>query len=87
MRFGQRPMAVLKSLPPSQVEALRAIGSVRTYRKNEAVYELGQPAEALYLVLRGRARLRDRDWEGRDITVSFAAEGEAFGLEALAGMP
>ncbi len=87
MRFGQRPMAVLKSLPPSQVEELRAIGSVRTYRKNEAVYELGQPAEALYLVLRGRARLRDRDWEGRDITVSFAAKGEAFGLEALAGMP
>jgi CRP/FNR family transcriptional regulator, cyclic AMP receptor protein len=87
MRFGQRPMAVLKSLTLSQVDELRAIGTVRGYRKNESVYELGQPANALHLVLRGRARLRDRDWEGRDITVSFAAEGEAFGLEALAELP
>ncbi len=87
MRFGQRPMAVLRSLSASQVDALRAIGSVRNYRKNEGVYELGQPADTLYVVVRGRARLRDRDWEGRDITVSFSAEGELFGLEALAGMP
>jgi CRP/FNR family transcriptional regulator len=86
MRFGQRPMAVLKSLSASQVDALRAIGSVRSYRKNEGVYELGQPADNLYVVIRGRARLRDRDWEDRDITVSFAAGGELFGLEALAGM-
>ena len=87
MRFGQRPMAVLKSLTLSQVDELRAIGKVRSYRKNESVYELGQPADALHLVLRGRVRLRDRDWEGRDITVNFAAEGEALGLEALAEMP
>jgi CRP-like cAMP-binding protein len=80
-------MAVLRSLSASQVDALRAIGSVRNYRKNEGVYELGQPADTLYVVVRGRARLRDRDWEGRDITVSFSAEGELFGLEALAGMP
>jgi CRP/FNR family cyclic AMP-dependent transcriptional regulator len=86
MHFGQRPMAVLKSLTLSQVDDLRAIGTVRNYRKNEPVYELGQPVNALHMVLRGRARLRDRDWDGRDITVSFAAEGEVFGLEALAGV-
>lgn len=87
MRFGQRPKAVLKSLTLAQVDQLRAAGTVRSYRKNESVYELGEPVKALHLVLRGRARLRDTDWEGRDITVSFAAEGEAFGLEALAGLP
>jgi CRP-like cAMP-binding protein len=87
MRFGQRPTAVLKSLTLSQVDDLRAIGTVRSYRKNESIYELGQPASAIHFVLRGRARLRDRDWEGRDITVGFAAEGEAFGLEALAEGP
>ena len=87
MRFGQRPMAVLKTLTLSQVEELRAIGTVRNYRKNENVYELGEAASALHLVLRGRVRLRDRDRDGRDITVSFAAEGESFGLEGLAGRP
>ncbi len=87
MRFGQRPMPVLKSLTMSQVDELRAVGNVRNYRKNESVYEVGQPADALFMVLRGRARLRDRDWEGRDITVSFSAEGEMFGLEALAELP
>lgn len=87
MRFGERPMPVLKSLTVSQVDELRAIGTVRTYRKNEKIYELGQPTDALHLVVRGRVRLRDRDWEGRDIAVTFAAEGEAFGMEALAEMP
>ena len=87
MRFGQRPMAVLKSLTLSQVDDLRALGTVRSYRKNESIYDLGQPANAIHFVLRGRTRLRDRDWDGRDITVGFAAEGEAFGLEALADMP
>lgn len=80
-------MAVLRSLSASQVDALRAIGSVRNYRKNEVIYELGQPADTLYIVVRGRARLRDRDWEDRDITVSFSAEGELLGLEAVAGIP
>jgi CRP/FNR family transcriptional regulator len=87
MRFGQRPMGVLKSLTLSQLDDLKAVGAVRNYRKNESLYELGQPTDALHLVMRGRVRLRDRDWEGRDITVTFAAEGEAFGLEALAEMP
>ncbi|MHC4233515.1 MAG: Crp/Fnr family transcriptional regulator [Planctomycetota bacterium] len=80
-------MALLKSLTLSQIEELRGLGTVRSYRKNESVYELGQPTNALYLVLRGRARLRDKDRDGRDIAVTFAAEGEAFGLEALAGLP
>ena len=87
MRFGRRPMALLKSLTLSQLEMLRAIGSTRSWRKNESVYELRQPAETLYLVLSGRARLRDKDRDNREIAVSFAAEGEAFGLEALAGLP
>jgi CRP-like cAMP-binding protein len=80
-------MALLKSLTLSQLEMLRGIGSTRSWRKNESVYELGHPTEALYLVLGGRARLRDKDRDNREITVSFAAEGEAFGLEALAGLP
>lgn len=87
MRFGRRPMALLKSLTLSQLETLRGIGSTRSWRKNEPVYELGQPSEALYLVLGGRAKLRDRDRDNREIAVSFAAEGEGFGLEALAGLP
>ncbi len=86
MRFGRRPMPVLKTLTVSQVEGLRAAGAVRSYRKNEPIYELGGPADAACFVLHGRVRLRDRDWEGREITVSFAAEGEVFGLEALAGL-
>lgn len=77
----------MKSLTPAQVEELRSVGSTRSYRKNQSVYELGHPADALHIVLKGRVRLRDRDWEGRDITVGFAAEGEGFGGEVLAELP
>lgn len=87
MRFGQRPLAVLKTLNTPQIEQLRASGTLRTYRKKESIYSVGQGTDALFLVVRGRIRLRDRDREGREITVSFAADGEAFGLEALAQLP
>lgn len=87
MRFGQRPMAMLKSLTLSQIDELRAIGSARNYRKNERVFRLGEVADALYIVLRGRVRLQDTDSDGREVTVGFAADGELFGLEALAGYP
>ncbi len=87
MRFGHRPLAVLKTLTPSHLDQLRASGTVRNYQKKESIYTVGQATDALHLVLRGRIRLRDRDREGRQITVSFAAQGEVFGLEALAEMP
>lgn len=87
MRFGQRPLAALKTLTPSHLDQLRASGTVRKYQKKESIYTIGQATDALHLVLKGRIRLRDRDREGREITVSFAAQGEAFGLEALAEMP
>ena len=87
MRFGQRPKAVMKSLTLAQLDDLKAVGALRNYRKNENIYELGQPTAALHMVMRGRVKLRDKDWEGRDIAVSFAAEGEMFGVEALAEMP
>lgn len=84
MRFGHRPRAVLNTLTPAQVAELRAIGTADTHRKNATIYELGEPSDRVYLVLKGRVRLRDRDRDGRAITVAFAAQGEAFGLEALA---
>ena len=87
MHFGQRPTGVVKTLAPPELEGLRAAGTVRTYRKNESLYDLGQTADALHLVLRGRIRLRDRDREGEQVVVGFAAEGEAFGREVLAGLP
>ena len=60
MRFGQRPMGVLKSLTLSQLDDLKAVGAVRNYRKNESIYELGQPTDALHLVMRGRRRRTQR---------------------------
>lgn len=87
MRFGQRPTGVVKGLTLAELDELRAVGKVRNYRKNERVYELGQPAEDLQMVLRGRVRLRDVDRDGRDVVVGFAAEGEVFGYEVLAEIP
>lgn len=85
MRFGPQPVALLDALAPPQVSELRAIGNVATYRKNATIYELGEEGSALYLVVQGRVRLRDLSRDGQAISVGFAAAGEAFGLEPLAG--
>ncbi len=85
MIFGQRPTPILNTLSDAQVQALKATGIERSYRKNANVFDIGTPTDGLFFVLRGRFRLRDRDRDGREVTVNFAAQGEAFGLEALAG--
>ena len=87
MHFGQRPTGAMKSLTLAELDELRAIGGVRNYRKNETIYELGHPAEQLYMVMKGRVRLRDRDRDGRDVVVAFAADSEIFGYEVMSEYP
>lgn len=49
------------------------------WREGETIFEAGQPAEALYVVLDGRVRITDSD----DEHVGELAAGEYFGEQSL----
>ncbi len=60
-----RGLAALKRLKPEQREALQRRLEVREYRRAELIYQPGQEARSLYVVLAGVARLSIPSPNGR----------------------
>ena len=84
-----RGLAALKRLKPEQREALERRLQVREYRRGELVYQPGEEAHSLYVVLAGVVRLSIRSPNGRRVLLNLLPSGEIFGHSALveAGHP
>src|SRR3989441_5105807 len=84
-----RGLAALKRLKPEQRDALQRRLEVRDYRRGELIYQPGQEARSLYVVLAGVARLSIRSPNGRRVLLNLLPAGEIFGHSALvqAGHP
>ena len=84
-----RGLAALKRLKPEQREALERCLEVREYRRGELVYQSGEEARSLYVVLAGVARLSIASPNGRRVLLNLLPSGEIFGHSALveAGHP
>lgn len=63
--------------------ALRRAAERRTFRKKEMLYEVGGPANELYLLEQGRVRLFNKSAQGRNLTLSVVEPGDIFGELAL----
>jgi CRP-like cAMP-binding protein len=69
---------VFTAVATEQLGYVAAIAEEVSYLEKETVYELGQPSDALYLVLEGRVRLHRGEEE-----ITTAGPKEAFGTWAL----
>ncbi len=69
---------VFSDIPSEQLAYLAAIAQEVTHIKDEVIYKIQEPSDALYLVLDGSVRLHLGE---KEITV--AAEKDAFGTWAL----
>ena len=78
-----RGLAALKRLKPEQREALQRRLEVREYRRAELIYQPGQEARSLYVVLAGVARLSIPSPSGRRVLLNLLPAGEIFGHSAL----
>ena len=79
-----RGLAALKRLKPEQREALRRRLELREYRRAELIYQPGQEARSLYVVLAGVARLSIPSPNGRRrVLLNLLPAGEIFGHSAL----
>ena len=63
-------------------DALRLIGAVIGYGRNEEVYGEDEPAEFVYLVVSGAIRTYKLLSDGRRQIAAFRLPGDIFGLEA-----
>jgi CRP-like cAMP-binding protein len=67
---------------------LAKVGDGRTitrYQKNKAVYRRGEPADALFYLQEGRAKVSVVSGQGKEAVVAFLAAGEFFGEGCIGG--
>ncbi len=74
---------LFRGLPQPELRQLVAAARRRRFGRNEVVFHLGDPADTLHLVLRGRFAARLETETGERVTVSVHGPGDAFGELAL----
>jgi CRP-like cAMP-binding protein len=57
------------------------------YGESDTIFMQGQPADAVYFLLRGKVRLTAATQEGKEAIVATLGSGEFFGEGCLAGQP
>lgn len=69
---------VFSYVATDQLAFVAAIAEEVSYLKNDTIYEIGEPSDALYLILKGKVRLHRGDEE-----ITTAGEREAIGTWSL----
>lgn len=78
-----RKLGSLSSLTAAQVEKLAASMSIKKIKRKERIFEEGESANMLYLLISGIVRISWVNQEGRRVLVSLFPPGEFFGLGSL----
>lgn len=76
-------MVAQQSHEISDWSELAAYGQQRSFARHSRIFGADQPADALFLLLKGEVRLPLRSHDGRALTVEVAAPGQLFGHMAL----
>ncbi len=85
----EKHQALLGSIPlfaglsAEQLAKIAALAAVRAYAGREVVVNQGEPARALFAIVRGRLKVASCGPDGRDTVLGIMAEGEVFGEVAL----
>lgn len=78
-----RREALFSHLDDAVLAELAAGVSERSVPMGERIVAEGQPADSLFLVLSGTARVSTEDAAGREIGLSLLGAGDHFGEQAL----
>jgi CRP/FNR family cyclic AMP-dependent transcriptional regulator len=73
----------LEGLPPEELRKTIERAKRRTYAAGEVVFQEGDPADTLHVVLRGRLAVMVTSPDGREMTFAIVGEDEVVGELAL----
>jgi CRP/FNR family cyclic AMP-dependent transcriptional regulator len=90
-RMGQmdmRRVPLFADLADAQVETLIRDFNRRRFQQDEAIFQQGDPGQALYMVESGQVRIYVQDEEGQETSVILCGPGDLFGeLALIDGLP
>ena len=78
-----RQFAFLAPFSNEQLEHIAKIAPRLPYRAGEAIFKIGDPSGAMYLILSGKVKIHRYDEKGEEITLSNIEAGRVFGELAL----
>lgn len=78
-----RSIPLFAELTGPELQRVGALAVVRSYAGRETVVSQGEPARALFGILRGRLKVVSSAADGRDTVLGIMAEAEVFGEVAL----
>ena len=76
-------ISLFAELSEDQLSKVAALAAVRNFAAREVVVSQGDPARALFAIVRGRLKVASSGPDGRDVVLGIMAEGEVFGEVAL----
>jgi len=88
-KMHEKHLALLRSIPlfeglsAEQLAKVAALAEVRKYAIRSIVVSQGEPANALFVIAKGRLKVSASGTDGRDTVLGIMAEAEVFGEIAL----
>jgi len=76
-------ISLFEGLTGEQLATVGALAKVQHYPARAVVVSQGEPADALFAIIRGRLKVASSGPDGRDTVLGIMAEGEVFGEVAL----
>ena len=87
-RLDMRRVPLFADLTDAQLETLIQDFSRRQFRQDEAIFQQGDPGQALYMVESGQVRIYVQDEQGQETSVILCGPGDLFGeLALIDGLP
>jgi CRP/FNR family transcriptional regulator len=78
-------LPLVRHLEESQRREVLAAGTIRAFAKGQALFQEGDPAEAMYAVLAGSVKLVRYTPRGKEVLLHLVRRGESFAEAALFG--
>jgi len=76
---------LLQDLEPDQIALLEPLFEVFTCPANTVIFEQGDPALHLYIILDGNVEIIYKPYDSAPITLTHLSRGDAFGWSAVVG--
>lgn len=77
------PLALFKGLSDAELQEVTQAGKRSQFSPNAYLYYESDPAEKVFVLLKGQVRLSQVTPEGQQVILRYASPGEAFGVIAV----
>lgn len=85
--YGQElaQLSIFKDLSPKQLNVIQSFVEICEFPKDTCIFEQGELANYLYIIIGGEVVVRYKPYDGPDITVTHINAGGIFGWSAALG--